>query len=618
MTDAPVAIRRPSPVRRKSSDLELLRTYEPVLAFTEGEMFFPMRVEGYIRRCSLTTRDQDGVPRTVVERGRLSPEVLARIGANQSSRLLALRFVDQPLAGRDYAHWRAKRPPFKARGRLARVGLIGRLADAGFRLTFFARGRVPGGTAAAAQIQYEAIEARDPGFAYYGRVFRRGGFTVLNYQFFYAMNDWRSSFFGVNDHEADWEQVFVYLVEGGDGELEPAWLAYASHDYAGADLRRRWDDPDLTIAGKHPVVYIGAGSHASYFQPGEYVTSVELNVLKPVSSLTRLLARFWRDTLGQGDPQGFVRGVDDLVSVPFVDYARGDGVRIGPGESFEWTPVVIDDGVHWVDGYRGLWGLDTRDVFSGELAPAGPKYNRDGSVRQSWYDPIGWAALDLEAPPAEAETQMARRIEWLEWEASKVAEKTAAIREIVPQVSFEVAALDGIESLRELRQRRKSQLSEIEANLKQLAAEESELHAAAGACQQLEERRRNGYRPGPKDHIRRGMTPEPAQAFQEGRIAELWAAVSIGMLLVLGAALVAIGAPWFTAIILLIGGSVLVDHILRGSVVQFLLDATIVLALLTALVLVYQFFWWLVLVALALAGLAILANNLREVRQRIR
>jgi hypothetical protein len=61
-----------------------------------------------------------------------------------------------------------------------------------------------------------------------------------------------------------------------------------------------------------------------------------------------------------------------------------------------------------------------------------------------------------------------------------------------------------------------------------------------------------------------------------------------------------------------------VDHILQGTVVRFLLDATIVLALLTALVLVYQFFWWLVLTALAVAGLAILANNLREMRQRIR
>ena len=121
---------------------------------------------------------------------------------------------------------------------------------------------------------------------YHGRVFRRGGYTVLNYQFFYAMNDWRSSFFGVNDHEADWEQVFVYLIETKDA-LEPAWVAYASHDYSGADLRRRWDDPDLTMVEGHPVVFAGAGSHASYFQPGEYVMKVELKVLRPIAVQSR-------------------------------------------------------------------------------------------------------------------------------------------------------------------------------------------------------------------------------------------------------------------------------------------------------------------------------------------
>ena len=29
---------------------------------------------------------------------------------------------------------------------------------------------------------------------------------------FYPMNDWRSTLSGVNDHEADWEQVTVLLV----------------------------------------------------------------------------------------------------------------------------------------------------------------------------------------------------------------------------------------------------------------------------------------------------------------------------------------------------------------------------------------------------------------------
>ena len=46
---------------------------------------------------------------------------------------------------------------------------------------------------------------------------RENGWICLHYLFFYFMNDYRSTFNGVNDHEADWEQVFIYLEETPDG-----------------------------------------------------------------------------------------------------------------------------------------------------------------------------------------------------------------------------------------------------------------------------------------------------------------------------------------------------------------------------------------------------------------
>ena len=48
---------------------------------------------------------------------------------------------------------------------------------------------------------------------YYGHVSRDGGYVVLQYWYFYPMNDWRSTFGGVNDHEADWEQVTIFLAD---------------------------------------------------------------------------------------------------------------------------------------------------------------------------------------------------------------------------------------------------------------------------------------------------------------------------------------------------------------------------------------------------------------------
>ena len=165
---------------------------------------------------------------------------------------LYLRLVQQPLGGVELARWRLRpdRVRFSAPGRLARVGLFARLIDAGFTASLLLRGSVPGGTAAAAQIKYEAVRAADPRYVYHGRVVREHGWICLHYLFFYFMNDYRSTFYGVNDHEADWEQVFIYLEDAPDGP-RPVWIAAAAHDYTGDELRRRWDDPTLEKDGDH-------------------------------------------------------------------------------------------------------------------------------------------------------------------------------------------------------------------------------------------------------------------------------------------------------------------------------------------------------------------------------
>ena len=136
-----------------------------------------------------------------------------------------------------------------------------------------------------------------------------------------------------------------------------------------------------------------------------------------------LIRRIWRDTLDQPDPGDLAENAKRALSVPFVDYARGDGIAIGPGGDIAWTPIVIGDDDGWVDRYHGLWGLDTGDRFAGERAPAGPKYTRIGTVRQSWHDPLGFAGLDKVAPPSQAVAALEVRI------AELVAERDTASSE---------------------------------------------------------------------------------------------------------------------------------------------------------------------------------------------
>src|SRR5262249_20400443 len=134
----------------------------------------------------------------------------------------------------------------------------------------------------------------------------------------------------------------------------------------------------------------------SYFRPGEYQAEVTIDLpswLRWVRKLNQVFDDFWTGPLGQPSIDPF--------RIPFVDYARGAGLSVGPGEATTWIAERITASAPWPGQYRGLWGLFARDPISGENAPAGPMYNRDGSPRSSWYDPLGFAGLDKVPPPSD-------------------------------------------------------------------------------------------------------------------------------------------------------------------------------------------------------------------------
>ena len=133
------------------------------------------------------------------------------------------------------------------------------------------------------------------------------------------------------------------------------------------------------------------------------------------------------------DDAGTGRRARSPLRIPFIDFARGDGVAVGPGQPDEWTPNIIDETTPWAARYRGLWGLYAQDPISGENAPGGPMYERDGSPRPSWFDPLGFAGLDrVPPPPAEIEALEAECavLEGRQQElARRVPEETSALQE---------------------------------------------------------------------------------------------------------------------------------------------------------------------------------------------
>ena len=601
------------------NDLDLLRKFEPVVCFTDGELFFPCAVDDYIRRCSLWLRNDQGAEEQLAAEGDLTTEKLAQFKEVPADHTLYLRFVGQPMDPIDYQHWqhRPDKPTFLAPGRLARVGLLARILDSLFNLSFIIRGNVPGGTTAGADVKYREMRRQDPRHVYYGRVIREGGYVVLHYLFFYAMNNWRSSFYGVNDHEADWEQVFVYLTEADLGGVVPLWTAYASHDFSGDDLRRRWDDPELhMIKESHPLVYAGAGSHASYFLPGEYLMNIEPEFLRPVKNAIKALRKFWTETLGQGDADENEDRVGSALSVPFIDYARGDGVRIGPGQEHQWSPILLTKDMGWVEDYRGLWGLDTQDPFGGERAPAGPKYNRDGSVRTAWYDPLGWAGLDKVPPPEEAAKQLREHLAGLKQQQQAIEHELTRKREELRQLSLEVQALQATDYLNHLYQSQEEKLNIAQEELQSLYARYSSLEETGKATQSYLAKIERGTLPDPQAHIHHKHLPEPP-ADEQARIAELWAAVSGGLLLLIyGGLMVLIPSRWLAWTILVGIVFFAIEAAIRGRLANFLLSITVILAVITGVLLVVQLWWVTALIILLVVVFAMIRDNLRELRSQ--
>ncbi len=299
------------------------------------------------------------------------------------------------------------------------------------------------------------------------------------------------------------------------------------------------------------MIHAGAGSHAAYFEAGEYITTVPLPAFRGLSGFFDVVRHVWRDTLRQGDPGDLGARVAAALSIPFIDYARGDGLAIGPGQAAEWSVVPVDDDVPWVDGYRGLWGLDTRDRFAGERAPAGLKYTRTGSVRPSWNDPIGFLGLDKVAPPHRAVAAIDVRLAELAVDAAKLEADVAAATEGLTGRQQEVSALATDGSLEKIHRTREAELQTREAELARLRAQQAELGDEVRTLNRRRSDVEAGVPTDPRAHLSHDHHPQTTGDQHYGRLVEFWSAISVGIgLLALVALITLTSVPTWASILI--------------------------------------------------------------------
>jgi hypothetical protein len=607
----------------------LLRRFEPVIRFTKGEWFYPMDTEPYVDACSLWVRHPDEDAVCVVPAGDLTLERLAQQPDDSTG---AVHYLKIPAPKEDekrgrLARLRARRSrkdpdwpkeTFRAgRGRLARVGYLSRLADALFSLVLLTRGRVPGGDVEGARVLYGRFMEKEERFRYHGHVVRQDGWIVLQYWLFYAFNDWRSNFSGANDHEADWEKVFVYLSESESGEVRPEWAAYAAHEETGDDLRRRWDDPELEKVEEHPVVYVCAGSHASRYSRGEYLTELAFPLPRPFAAIRRVARRFWYITLRQYAEEDYAEQTYEKFAIPFVDYGRGDGLSVGPGQEMEWDPPRLMNPLpSWVSGYRGLWGLYARDPFEGEDAPAGPMYDRDKTISREWYDPMGWAGLDKVPTRTEELDVILKRQAEIEQRRNRLRSEILEKSSRLKALGMDAEATRNRSHLSKLYETHTRDIKELSTEVETLRAQLSDDEVLDASLRDHAERLRSGERPPARAHISHPARPVSVSETRSGRVAQLWASISVAaVLLTLFVIFAYERQHLLSALVFAIAVFAFIEAGFRRRLTRFMVSANIALAIVGALVLVQHYYWQIIVVAVLGVGFYILWENLRELGQ---
>lgn len=566
-----------------------------MVRFTKGEYFFPVSAQRYVEQAALWGPDED---RPILLGATMDLDELAVQGEVATDRRSLSGIMTGGKSKPAFIPVTERPPRMRGASRLAAVGLLARVIDALNRLSLVFRGSVPGGSAARSfLLQRDHLAPDKP--TYHARVLRDGPWIICQYWFFYCFNNWRSGFGGVNEHEADWEQVTVYLdgtgVLDADGLPPARWVVFSAHDETGDDLRRRWDDPDLgLVGGRHPIVYAGAGSHSGAYLPGDYLITVPTPTLRGLVSVLRAVGRFlvpWSRS-----------SADEGIGIPYIDYARGDGRVIGPGGD-PWHPVVIDDDTAWVRDYRGLWGHDTNDRLGGERGPAGPRYERSGKVRESWADPVGWAGMAKVAPnPQAAADLLQRRTDQIEQQLEALTAEVESGRLALQEAAAGLSP--GNPAIRRL-QPEEERLLDLRMQATALADELARIQVGAAPA-------------GPHDHLRHRRVPLTMQRGLRQRVLAVWAVISTPVILYVLAAILwpqsGTSATNITVVWLVILLSI--EGLARGKFLAVLVRMAVAAAVVVAL---YFFFadWRSVLAGvLFAASLSLLIVNIRDAWKR--
>jgi hypothetical protein len=213
-------------------------------------------------------------------------------------------------------------------------------------------------------------------------------------------------------------------------------------------------------------------------------------------------------------------------------------------------------------------------------------------------------------------------LEILEDECAALRERRGELEALIPKHAGTLQRLGTrLESMEETPhlagpyERLGGETARVAAELRTLRGEQAENDALGDRMTDRLERLRSGRRDDPRAHIRDAAEPMPPVQVRFSRAAEIWAAVSLSLLLIGLVALIEFAPEdaWAGAIVLVIA-LVVGESILRATFVRTVNRVAVILALVATVILLIHF-WKEVLVGalVALAAFLIL-QRVRELR----
>jgi hypothetical protein len=221
--------------------------------------------------------------------------------------------------------------------------------------------------------------------------------------------------------------------------------------------------------------------------------------------------------------------------------------------------------------------------------------------------------LDKVPPPNRALDHVWERQEELHLRRAELSDVIHQKSRELGRLGVEAHAMRGYPHLRDLRAARQADMARLSEEVDRLRAELTADQALLEALERHAARLAAGE-PGPlRAHIRRAYRPASHEELRLSRLAETWAAISIGLMAITFVILVfVLRENPVVGVVALLSLMIFIESSFRRRLSQLITNVTIGLAMVSSLVILYQFFWPIVALAVLVAGGYVVWENVRE------